>query len=209
MMVALKVFNTEGAELDSIEASEAIFAAAPNETLVRDVVVGMQNAQRQGTHKTKTRKEVSGGGAKPFRQKGTGRARQGSSREPQMRGGGTIFGPKPRDYRQRITVRARRQALCCVLSDRVRNDRFAVLRGLDVQEPKTRPFAGMIDLVAPEGRKTLLVTAENNRNIVLSARNIPRVTLRNVDDLNAADVLGAVRVLIQEEALAKLEARLS
>lgn len=208
-MVALKVFNTEGAELGTIEASEAIFAVAPNETLVRDVVVGIQSAQRQGTHKTKTRKEVSGGGVKPFRQKGTGRARQGSSREPQMRGGGTIFGPRPRDYRKRIPVRAKRQALCCVLSDRVRSDRFSVLRGLETSEPKTKPFAGMLERVAPEGRKTLLVTAENDRNLLLSARNIARVTLRNVDDVNAVDVLGAVRVIIQEEALAKLEARLS
>jgi len=167
------------------------------------------NALRQGNHETKTRKEVSGGGRKPYRQKGTGNARRGSTREPQMRGGGSVFGPKPRSYRKNITTRARRQALCCMLSDRLRSDRLSVLSGLQVEAPKTKPFAAMVQRLAPEGRKTLIVTAGHDPNVLLSARNLPRVDVRQVGDLNAHDVAGAVRVVLQEEALPKLEERLS
>lgn len=208
-MASLKTVDMSGAEQGVVEAKDAVFAAPANEALVHDVVVGLQAAKRQGTHKTKTRAMVSGGGVKPFRQKGTGRARQGSSREPHMRGGGTIFGPVPRDYRQDVSVRFKRQALCCVLSERVRGDRLSVLKGFSVQGPKTKPFAEMIGRVAPEGRKTLIVTAGNDKNALLSSRNISRVTLRTAADVNALDVLNAVRVVVQEEALAQLEERLS
>ncbi len=208
-MASLKIVDISGAEQGVVEAKDSVFAAPANEALVHGVVVGLQAAKRQGTHKTKTRAEVSGGGVKPFRQKGTGRARQGSNREPHMRGGGTIFGPVPRDYRQDIPVRFKRQALCCALSERVRGDRLSVLKGLSIQEPKTKPFAEMIGRVAPEGRKTLLVTAENDKNAVLSSRNLPRVTLRTAADVNALDVLNAVHIVVQEEALAQLEERLS
>jgi len=167
------------------------------------------NARRQGTHKTKTRREVRGGGAKPFRQKGTGRARQGSSREPQMRGGGAVFGPKPRSYRQKLPARFRRQALCAVLSDRRRGDRLNVLTGLWIQAAKTKPFAEMLSKVAPGSHKTLLVTASVEPNVLLSARNIPGVTVCTAADLNALDVLAAACVVVQEEALAKLEERLT
>ena len=126
-----------------------------------------------------------------------------------MRGGGTIFGPVPRDYRQNLPVRMKRQALCCVLSDRVRNERLSVLRGLAVEQPKTKPFAQMVGKVAPEGRKTLIVTAGMNENLLLSARNLARVTVRTAADLNVLDVLRAVRIVVQEEAVAQLEERLS
>jgi len=208
-MASLKVVNMEGADLGALEAAEAVFAAAANEPMVHGVVVGLLANKRQGTHDTKTRGEVSGGGAKPFRQKGTGRARQGSSREPHMRGGGTIFGPHPRDYRQNLPVRVKRQALCCALSERVRGDRLSVLRGLAIDKPKTKPFAQMVGKVAPEGRKTLIVTAGMDENLLLSARNLPRVTVRTAADLNVLDVLRAVRIVVQEEAVAQLEERLS
>ncbi len=208
-MASLKVVNMEGADLGAVDATESVFAAPLNEAMVHDVVVGLLANKRQGTHKTKTRAEVSGGGIKPFRQKGTGRARQGSSREPHMRGGGTIFGPVPRDYRQNLPVRMKRQALCCVLSDRVRNERLSVLRGLAFEAPKTKPFAQMVGKVAPEGRKTLIVTAGMDENILLSARNLPRVTVRTAADVNVLDVLRAVRIVVQEEAVAQLEERLS
>jgi large subunit ribosomal protein L4 len=126
-----------------------------------------------------------------------------------MRGGGTVFGPVPRSYRQAIPPRMKRQALCCALSDRTRTDRLSVLSGLKLDAPKTKPFAQMMDNVAPEGRKTLLVTAGAEANVLLSSRNIPRVTVRTAMDVNAMDVLRAVRVLVQEEALAQLEERLS
>jgi len=208
-MVSLKVYDPTGAQVGAVEASDGVFAVDPNEALVHAVVVGLQANLRQGTHQTKTRGEVSGGGKKPYRQKGTGNARHGSIREPQMRGGGTVFGPHPRDYRHNLTTREKRQALCMVLSDRLREDRLGVLRGLSVKEPKTKPFAGMMAKLAPEGRRTLLVTAEKDDNVLLSARNIPRVEVRTAADVNALDVLLANRVVIQEEALARLEERLS
>ena len=208
-MASLKLIDTVGASKGEVEASDAIFDVAPNEVLVHEVIVASQNAKRQGTHKTKERAEVRGGGAKPFRQKGTGHARQGSSREPHMRGGGTVFGPRPRSYRQKVPARSRRQALCCVLSDRARNDKLSVLDNLQVDAPKTKPFAKMMDSVAPEGRKTLLVVASPNKAMALSARNIQRVTLRAAGDVNALDVVGAVRVVIQKEALPTLEERLT
>ena len=208
-MASLKVVNMEGAELGALDATESVFAAPLNEAMVHDVVVGLLANKRQGTHKTKTRGEVSGGGIKPFRQKGTGRARQGSNREPHMRGGGTIFGPVPRDYRQNLPVRIKRQALCCALSERVRGERLSVLRGLAIEQPKTKPFAQMVGKVAPEGRKTLIVTAGLDENILLSARNLPRVTVRTAADVNVLDVLRAVRIVVQEEAIKQLEERLS
>jgi large subunit ribosomal protein L4 len=208
-MASLKVVNMEGADVGAVDATESVFAAPLNEAMVHDVVVGLLANKRQGTHKTKNRGEVSGGGIKPFRQKGTGRARQGSSREPHMRGGGTIFGPVPRDYRQNLPVRMKRQALCCALSERVRGERLSVLRGLAMEQPKTKPFAQMVGKVAPEGRKTLIVTAGMDENILLSARNLPRVTVRTAADVNVLDVLRAVRIVVQEEAVAQLEERLS
>jgi len=208
-MASLKVVNMEGADVGALDATESVFAAPLNEAMVHDVVVGLLANKRQGTHKTKTRGEVSGGGIKPFRQKGTGRARQGSIREPHMRGGGTIFGPVPRDYRQNLPVRMKRQALCCALSERVRGERLSVVRGLAIEKPKTKPFAQMVAKVAPEGRKTLIVTAGMDENLLLSARNLSRVTVRTAADLNVLDVLRAVRIVVQEEAVAQLEERLS
>lgn len=208
-MASLKIVNVRGEEQGQVEVNEAVFNAEANETLVHDVVVALQANRRQGTHKTKTRKDVSGGGAKPFRQKGTGRARQGSSREPQMRGGGTVHGPVPRSYRHDVSKQVRRQALCCVLSARARNERLSVLKGMNFESVKTKPVADMLDQVSREGRKTLLVTAEYDPAFLLSARNIARMTVRTAAEVNTLDVLSAVRVVVQEEALAKLEERLA
>ncbi|HNR32084.1 MAG TPA: 50S ribosomal protein L4 [Candidatus Hydrogenedentes bacterium] len=208
-MASVKVVDMSGADQGVREVADKVFAAPFNETVVHEAVLALRNAARQGTHKTKTRKEVSGGGAKPFRQKGTGRSRQGSSREPQMRGGGTVFGPIPRSYRQAVSVRVKRQAICCALSDRLREDRLSVLAGLLVEQPKTKPFAAMMARLSPEGRKTLLVTADMDQRLLLSARNIPHVTVRTASDLNVLDVMLANRVIVQEEALQPLEERLS
>jgi len=208
-MASVKVVDTAGVEQGMLEVSDQVFDAPFNETVVHEAVLALRNSSRHGTHKTKTRKEVSGGGIKPFRQKGTGRARQGSSREPQMRGGGTIFGPIPRSYRQDVPVRVKRQAVCCALSDRLREDRLSVLAGLQVEQPKTKPFAAMMARLSPEGRKTLLVTAATDRNVLLSSRNIPHVTVRTAADVNVLDVMLAGRVIVQQEALASLQERLS
>ncbi|MCC6142774.1 MAG: 50S ribosomal protein L4, partial [Candidatus Hydrogenedentes bacterium] len=145
----------------------------------------------------------------PFRQKGTGRARRGSSREPLIRGGGTVFGPQPRSYREKTPTRVKRQALCCVLSDRVRNERLSVLKEVQIEVPKTKTFADLVSKLAPEGRKTLIVTADTDKNLYLSTRNMPRVNVCTAADVNVLDVLDAVRVVVQEAALAKLEERLS
>ncbi len=208
-MATLKVVDTTGTGKGAKEVSDAVFAVDLNRALIHDVAVALQAHKRQGTHKTKTRKEVRGGGQKPFRQKGTGRARRGSIREPHLRGGGTVFGPTPRSYRTKITGRVRRQALRCILSERARDDRLSVLTGLAIEAPKTKPIADMLELVAPERRKTLLVSAATDKNLLLSTRNIPQVTVRTAADVNALDVLNAARVIVQEEALGQLEERLS
>lgn len=208
-MASLTTVNTQGAVTGNVDASDAVFNVDPNTGLIHEVVVAFQANQRQGTHKAKVRSEVSGGGVKPFRQKGTGRARQGSIREPQMKGGGTVHGPVPRDYRQHVSPAVRRKALCMALTDRVRDEKLSVLQGLSIATPKTKEFAQMLDKVAAEGRKTLLITSEHDQTVVLSSRNIPRVTVRTAADVNTVDVLGAVRIIVQEEALPKLEERLS
>jgi large subunit ribosomal protein L4 len=208
-MASLKIVNVRGEEQGQVEASDAVFNVEPNETVVHNVVVALQANRRQGTHATKTRKDVSGGGAKPFRQKGTGRARQGSSREPQMRGGGTVHGPVPHKYKHDVSKQVRRQALCVALSARARGERLSVLKGMNFDTIKTKPVAEMLDAVSREGRKTLLVTADYDATLLLSARNIARMTVRTAAEVNTLDVLSAVRVVVQEEALVKLEERLA
>ena len=169
----------------------------------------MQNNKRQGNHETKTRTEVRGGGKKPYKQKGTGSARHGSSREPLMRGGGVVWGPHKRSYRQEIPVSFRRKALAGVLSDRVRNDQLCVLEAIDCEQAKTKPFAQLVGKLSPKGRKTLVVTAAADKNALLSARNLTRVTMITATDVNALDVLGAQRVVVLKDAIAKLEERLA
>lgn len=208
-MASIKMVNMAGSDQGAVEVSDNIFAVEPNEILVHDVVVALQNAKRQGNHKSKTRSEVRGGGQKPFRQKGTGRARQGSIREPHMRGGGSVFGPKPRSYRQSVPTRVRRQALCCALSARANEERVVAISDLVCDAPKTKAIAEMVQHAVETPRKTLLVLSDNNQNVVLSARNIPRVEVRTASDVNALDVLMANNVLVQQEAIAKLEERLT
>ncbi len=207
-MASAKVYKMDGSESGSVDLNDSVFGHEANTGIVHDVIKALQNAKRQGNAETKTRREISGGGAKPYRQKGTGSARRGSIREPHMRGGGVVFGPHRRSYRQKVPTAFRRKALCCVLSDRARGDRIAVLDGLDCPDPKSKPMKQLIGGVSTGGA-TLLVTAEVNRNAVLSARNLQKVSVITASDVNALDVLGAQRVLIEREALAKLEARLS
>lgn len=198
----------DGSEAGTVDLNDSVFGHDANMSMVHDVVKALRNAQRQGNAETKTRKEVRGGGSKPYRQKGTGSARHGSIREPQMRGGGTVFGPHKRSYRQKVPKAFRRKALCCVLSDRARGDRVAVLDALECSEPKAKPMKQLIGGVSGGG-SMLLVTADVNQNAVLSARNLPKVAVATASDVNALDVLNANRVLIERGALEKLEARLS
>lgn len=208
-MASAKVFAADGSETSSIELSDAVFDVDAREGLVHQVAIALLGNKRQGNAETRTRKDVRGGGKKPFAQKGTGRARQGSSREPHMRGGGTVFGPHRRSYRQDVPLKMRRKALCCVLTDRVRHEQLCVLEDLNIDAPKTKDVSEIWTKLAPEGRKTLLVAPENNPHLVASSRNIPRLTVRTAADVNALDVLDAKRVIVMKDALSVLEDRLT
>jgi len=208
-MASAKLYRMDGTEAGSIELNDAVFNVDVNPTMVHDVVVALRNNKRQGNHETKTRTDVSGGGKKPYKQKGTGGARHGSTREPIMRGGGIVWGPHKRSYRQDVPVAFRRKALAGVLSDRVRNEQLCVLESLETKQPKTKPFAQLVGKLSPQGRKTLVVTAATDKNTQLSARNVPRVRLITAADVNALDVLGAQRVVVLKDAIAKLEERLA
>lgn len=207
-MASAPIYSADGTKGSNVKLSTAIFDVDLNSGLVHQVAVALMNNQRQGNAETKVRKEVSGGGRKPFAQKGTGNARQGSTREPHMRGGGVVFGPHKRSYRKTVPVKMRRKALCCVLTDRVRNEQLCVLEGFGVDTPKTKSLVELYKNLAPEGRKTLLVAPERDENLVTSARNIARLTVRTASDVNALDVLDARRVIVMKDALSKLEERL-
>lgn len=207
-MPSVKIVKPDGSAGASLKLNDAVFGIESNGALVHQVAVALMNAKRQGNAETRTRGEVSGGGAKPFRQKGTGRARQGSSREPHMRGGGTVFGPHKRSYRQKTPLKMKRKALCCVLSERVRTEDLRVLEELSLKEVSTKQMRGLFENLSPEGRKTLLVIGEYNNHAVLSSRNLPRLIVRTAGDLNALDVLNAKHVVVVQDALGALEKRL-
>ena len=208
-MASAKVYKLDGSEGASVRLSDAVFDIELNKGLVHQVVTALRNNTRQGTHETKTRKDVSGGGAKPYRQKGTGRARHGSTREPQMKGGGTVWGPHMRSYRQDVPLKMRRKALCCVLSDRTRNEALCVLDKIEMDTPKAATMKNLFDKLSTDGRKALLVTAQHNPTAVKSANNVARLTVRTALDVNALDVLSARQIIVEQEALRVLEERLS
>lgn len=208
-MASAKLFKSDGSEGAKLKLNEAVFDVEINEPLVHQVATALLNNRRQGNAETKTRREVRGGGRKPYRQKGTGNARHGSIREPQMRGGGSVFGPHKRSYRQNVPIRMKRKALCCVLTDRVRNEALCVLDGFAIDTPKTKPVAELVAKLAPEGRRILLVAPERDANLLASAGNIGQLTVRTAADLNALDVLNARRVIVLKDALTKLEERLA
>ena len=208
-MASAKVYSADGIEGGSIQLNDAVFDVEPNVGLVHQVAVALMGNRREGNAETRVRWQVRGGGRKPFAQKGTGRARQGSSREPHMRGGGTVFGPHKRSYRENVPAKMRRKALCCMLTDRLRDEELCVLEGLSLDGPKTKPLAELWRKVAPEGRKTLLVARERDKDLIASSRNLPRLTVRTALDVNALDVLEAKRILVLKEALSVLEERLT
>lgn len=208
-MASAPSYKKDGSEGPKIKLNAAVFDVEPNAGLVHQIAVSMMQNKRMGNHETKTRGEVSGGGKKPYAQKGTGNARHGSSREPLMRGGGTVWGPHKRSYRQGVPIAMKRKALCCVLTDRLRNDALVVVDGFgDGAAPKTKPVADFVAKINPEGRKALIVTPENSPALVASARNLSRVTVTTAADLNVLDVLGARRVIVMKDALPRLEERL-
>ena len=200
----LDVRNISGAVVDSVEVLDDVFDAPMNSALVHQVMVGQLANKRQGTAKVKTRSEVAGGGAKPRPQKYTGRARQGSIRSPQWRGGGVVFGPTPRSYRQRTPKRMKRQAIKIVLSDKARGQQLIVLDSLEIAEAKTKRMAQVLS--ALEVNSSVLLVGETiTDDVVRAVRNIPKARTLPVALLNAVDLLNANKVVMTVDAVRKAE----
>lgn len=203
-MATLALYNMEGAKTGSMEASDAIFAAEVNEAVLHQVVVNYLANQRQGTQSTKTRTEVRGGGIKPWRQKGTGRARQGSIRAPQWVGGGVALGPKPRSYRFSINRKMKKLAMRSALSAKYAAYEVYVIEDLTVDEIKTAKIAALLKGLEID-KKALIVTAEADEKVYKSARNIKGVTPTHVGTLNSYDVLNNNVIILSKDAVAKIE----
>ena len=186
-MANVSVYNIEGKEVGTIELNDAVFGVEINEHLVHMAVVSQLANKRQGTQSAKTRSEVSGGGRKPWRQKGTGHARQGSTRAPQWKGGGVVFAPKPRDYSFKLNKKESRIALLSALTSRVNEKKFIVVDELAFDTPKTKNFAAVMDNL--KLNKALVVLADDNKNVILSARNIPTVKTASTNTINVYDIL--------------------
>ena len=193
-MAKVSVYNMEGAQVGDIELSDAVFGVEINEHLVHMAVVSQLANNRQGTQSTKTRSEVSGGGKKPWRQKGTGHARQGSTRSPQWTGGGVVFAPKPRDYSFKMNKKEKRLALKSALTSRVQENKFIVVDELKMDEIKTKSFANTLSNL--KVNKALVVLNDDNNNVVLSARNIPTVKTAYTNTINVYDILKYDTVVI-------------
>ena len=200
-MANVSVYNMEGKEVGTIELNDAVFGVEVNEHLVHMAVVQQLANNRQGTQKAKTRSEVSGGGRKPWRQKGTGHARQGSTRAPQWTGGGVVFAPVPRDYSFKMNKKERRLALKSALTSRVQENKLVVLDELKLDAIKTKDMQNVLNNLKVE--KAMVVT--DNENVIISTRNIPNVITASVSTLNVFDVLKYNTVVLDKAAVAKVE----
>ena len=202
-MANVSVYNMEGKEVGTIELNDAVFGVEVNEHLVHMAVVQQLANNRQGTQKAKTRSEVSGGGRKPWRQKGTGHARQGSTRSPQWVGGGVVFAPVPRDYSFKLNKKEKRAALKSALTSKVQGGKLIVLDELKFDEIKTKNFTNVMSNLKVE--KGLVVIAENDANVVLSARNVATIDTTLVNTINVYDVMKAKVVVLTKDAVKKIE----
>ena len=202
-MANVSVFNMEGKEVGTMELNDAVFGVEVNEHLVHLAVVQQLANNRQGTQKAKTRSEVSGGGRKPWRQKGTGHARQGSTRAPQWTGGGVVFAPVPRDYSFKLNKKEKRAALKSALTNAVNTNKLIVVDELKFEEIKTKAFANVMTNLNVD--KGLVVLAENDANVVLSARNMATVQTTLTNTLNVYDLMKAKKVVLTKDAVAKIE----
>jgi large subunit ribosomal protein L4 len=200
MAITTKLFNKSGKELGTVELPETLFAAEINTAVMHQAVTAQMNARRAGTHDTKKRGEVRGGGAKPYRQKGTGRARQGSKRSPQFAGGGVVFGPTPRDYTQRLPKRMKRLALHGALTSKYDDGAVKVVDELGLAAPKTSALVGYLEALKATGR-ILVVATGADENLDMSARNLPGVSIIRPDSLNIVDVMNADVLLITQPSL--------
>jgi large subunit ribosomal protein L4 len=203
-MPKVSVFNVSGKVVGEIELADSVFGIEPHKSVLHDAVVMQLASLRAGTHKTKGRSEVRGGGRKPWKQKGTGRARQGSIRAPQWKGGGTVFGPTPRSYAYKLPKKVRRLALKSALSAKVKSNEIIVLDALEMAAPKTKEFAQYLKNL-DVNRKALVVSAEVNDTVQLSARNLPGVKYVAADGINVLDLLNHDRVIFTQAAVQKVE----
>ncbi|MDR0298120.1 MAG: 50S ribosomal protein L4 [Streptococcaceae bacterium] len=204
-MAKVSLYKQDGKSAGTVELNDTVFGIEPNESVVFDVVVSQRASLRQGTHAHKNRSLVRGGGKKPFRQKGTGRARQGSIRAPQYRGGGTVFGPNPRSYAYKLPQKARQLALKSVYSAKVAADKFIAVEALDFKAPKTAEFAAILSALNIERKVLVIFANEGNAFAELSARNLPNVSLATANSASVLDVVSADKVLIVKEAISQIE----
>ncbi|MCD7724750.1 MAG: 50S ribosomal protein L4 [Clostridiales bacterium] len=202
-MANVSVYNMEGKEVGKMDLNDAVFGVEINEHLVHMAVVQTLANKRQGTQKAKTRSEVSGGGRKPWRQKGTGHARQGSIRAPQWKGGGVVFAPVPRDYSFKLNKKEKRAALKSVLTSRVQENKLIVVDELKFDEIKTKNFKNVMDNLKVE--KAIVVLGEKDDNVFFSARNLPKVSTAIADNINVYDILKGDTLVLTRDAVAKIE----
>ena len=203
-MATVKVLNMEGAEAGTIELDDTVFAIEPNQNAVLTVVKNYLANQRQGTQSAKTRGEVRGGGRKPFRQKGTGRHRQGSSTDPSQIGGGVVFAPKPRSYRYSIPRKIRKLAMKSILSSKLADNEMIVLDELNFDAPKTKEMVKVLENIKAD-KKALIVTAERNENLIKSAANIPGVRTAMVSTMNVYEIINHTNFVVTKDAINKIE----
>lgn len=203
-MAKVTMLNMTGAEAGTIELNDEIFGIEPNQNAVHAVVKNYLANQRQGTQSAKTRSEVRGGGRKPFRQKGTGRHRQGSTTDPTQVGGGIVFAPKPRDYRYKLPKKLRRLAMKSALSSKVAENEIIILDELKFEAPKTKEMIKVLENVKA-GKKALIVTAEKDENVIKSASNIPGVETTLVSTMNVYEIINHTNFIVTKEAINKIE----
>lgn len=202
-MANVSVYNMEGSEVGKMDLNDNVFAAKVNEHLMHMAVVLQLANKRQGTQKAKTRSEVRGGGRKPWRQKGTGHARQGSIRAPQWKGGGVVFAPKPRDYSFKMNKKEKRAALLSALTSRVEDKKFIVVEGLTFNDIKTKNMVNVLNNL--KVAKALVVTANDDKNVILSARNIQDVKTATADTINVYDILKYDTMVVSKEAVGTIQ----
>ncbi|WP_438313560.1 50S ribosomal protein L4 [Sporosarcina sp. FA9] len=203
-MPKVTVLNQTGSSVGEIELNAAIFGIVPNEAVLFEAIVQQRASLRQGNHKVKSRSEVAGGGRKPWAQKGTGRARQGSIRSPQWRGGGIVFGPTPRSYSYKLPKKVRRLALLSAISTKVREENLIVLEALALNAPKTKDFIQVLKDLSIN-KKALIVTADLDETVALSARNIPGISVITATGLNVLDLVGHEKLVMTKAAIQKVE----
>ncbi|RFA33171.1 50S ribosomal protein L4 [Virgibacillus dokdonensis] len=201
-MPKVALLKQDGAQAGELELNEAVFGIEPNEHVLHEAVVMQRASLRQGTHAVKNRSEVRGGGRKPWRQKGTGRARQGSIRSPQWVGGGTVFGPTPRSYSYKLPKKVRRLALKSALSSKTKENNLVVLESLTFAEPKTKEAVKMLAALNVDA-KALIVVTEKEENVVRSVNNLPAVSILTVEEMNVLDLLGHDKLILTKEAAEK------